>query len=131
MRIDHTALAAEDPVLLSMWYGRWFGMKEEARLENPGRPPVVFLLNAAGQRLEVVPGRPSIWQRESGFAAHVAFTSQDVEMDMKRLCTSGIRIVEQRTTSAGWKIAYFYDPAGNLLELVQRSAQDREDGGQI
>jgi len=129
MRIDHAALAAEDPAALSAWYEQWFGLQEEGRLVSPTRPPVIFLRDDAEQRLEIVPGRPSPWARENGFATHVAFSTDEIDVDMKRLQGSGIRIVEQRTTSAGWKIAYFCDPAGNLLEMVQRWTHESESGG--
>ena len=129
MRIDHTALAAEDPVGLSAWYARWFDLREEQRLESRSRPAIIFLLDDMGQRIEIVPGVPSLWAQDGRFAPHVAFSTRDLDRDVGRLEGAGIRVLERRTTSAGWRIAYFYDPAGNLLEMVERS-EKRHEGGQ-
>ena len=130
MRLDHIALTARDPQTLSAWYELWFDLDEERRLVSSKRPPIIFLTDEAGQRIEIVPGLPGDWPEGARFAAHAAFSTLDLDSDMKRLAGAGIRVIERRRTSVGWRIAYFYDPEGNLIEMVQRSPEKAQEGGQ-
>ena len=51
---------------------------------------------------------------------HLGIVVDDMSTEIARLADLGIEVSGQRTTSNGWTIAYFEDPEGNILELVQR-----------
>jgi len=38
----------------------------------------------------------------------------------QRLKAHNVKLWGVRTTSHGWKIGYFNDPEGNVLEIIQR-----------
>jgi len=120
MKIDHIALGARDSSTLASWYERWFGLRREFVLRSNARPPVVFLIDESGQRIEIVPRSTGQSRSIEGRFPHLAFSVEDVDRELERLQRAGIDVIEDRRTSAGWRIAYFTDPEGNLLELVER-----------
>ncbi len=128
MQIDHIALGARDPLALALWYEQWFGLREELVLHSAVRPPIVFLIDESGQRIEIVPRTSGQCPAVKGRSPHLAFSVEDVGRELERLRSVGTAVIEDRKTSVGWRIAYFTDPEGNLLELVQRSSRVQRYG---
>ena len=127
MLIDHIALGARDPLVLASWYEQWFGVCRERILCSDYRLPIVFLMDSSGQRIEILPNSSPPPPSESDRLPHLAFSTTDVSRALHRLRDAGISVLELRSTSAGWQIAYFRDPEGNLLELVQRPPREQEN----
>ncbi|MBN1858866.1 VOC family protein [Candidatus Bipolaricaulota bacterium] len=126
MLIDHTALGAHDPLALASWYELWFGLRRERILHSVARPPIVFLLDSSGQRIEILPRSDLPRRSRENRQFHLAFSTTDLNRELHRLRDSGIVVLEDRDTSVGWRIAYFADPEGNPLELVQRPPREQE-----
>ena len=127
MQIDHIALRATDPRALASWYEEWFGLRTENLLSSDVRPPIVFLLDAAGQRIEILPDSSPDRRSKVIRFPHLAFSTTDLTRELRRLRNAGVSVLENRSTSAGWRIAYLTDPDGNLLELVQRQPRQSEN----
>jgi len=122
MNVEHVGIYARDSVALAEWYARHLQLKEVRRIERGGRPPVVFLQGEDGAVLEILPTTAAAMDRhlDSPGYSHLGIVVADLEAASERLAEEGIEVSGVRETSNGWKIGYFRDPEGNLLELVQR-----------
>jgi catechol 2,3-dioxygenase-like lactoylglutathione lyase family enzyme len=54
-----------------------------------------------------------------GFS-HLGLLVEDFAAFEQRLKAHNVKLWGVRTTSHGWKIGYFNDPEGNVLEIIQR-----------
>ena len=122
MNVEHLGIYAVDPAALAAWYGEVLELKELRRITKEGRPPVVFLQGETGAVIEILPTDDAPARREltsPGFA-HLGIAVADFAAEEARLEALGIDLWGIRSTSNGWRIGYFRDPEGNILELVQR-----------
>jgi len=122
MNIEHVGLYAEDPSALAEWYQKILGLEVVRKLEKEGRPPVFFLKGTAGAQLEILPTQNAAGEKtvdRSGYT-HLGIVIDDFESFEKGLVEQGIELWGVRDTSNGWRIGYFNDPEGNILEIVRR-----------
>jgi lactoylglutathione lyase len=56
---------------------------------------------------------------------HIAFTVSDIEAELDKLRARGVRLIDEtpRTILNGVKIAFFFGPDGERLELFQPRSQ--------
>ena len=122
MNVEHVGIYAQDSAALSDWYAKVLGLNEIRRIEKEGRPPVVFLQGETGAVVEILPTAEAASPRElncPGYT-HLGLVVDDLDAEQTRLAGHGVTLRDIRATSNGWKIGYFDDPEGNILELVQR-----------
>ena len=122
MNIEHVGLYAKDPAALADWYERVLGLTVVRKLEKAGRPPVFFLKGSQGAQLEILPTQTSPGEKsidKSGYT-HLGIVIDDFVSFEKGLAEQGIELWGVRDTSNGWRIGYFNDPEGNILEIVKR-----------
>jgi catechol 2,3-dioxygenase-like lactoylglutathione lyase family enzyme len=122
MNIEHVGIYARDSAELSSWYANVLQMTEIRRIEKEGRPPVVFLQGEAGAVVEILPTAAGPVERDlscPGFT-HLGIAVDDLDAEQARLAGLGVEMWGIRATSNGWRIGYFHDPEGNVLELIQR-----------
>lgn len=122
MNVEHVGIYAQDSATLAGWYASILGLKELRRIEKEGHAPVVFLQGEAGAVVEVLPTDVAPAERDlkrPGFT-HLGIVVDDLDAQQERLAALGVELWGVRATSNGWKIGYFNDPEGNILELVQR-----------
>jgi len=122
MNIEHVGIYANDSAELSGWYADVLQMTEIRRIEKEGRPPVVFLQGEAGAVVEILPTDAGPVERDlscPGFT-HLGIAVDDLDAEQARLAGFGVEMWGIRATSNGWRIGYFRDPEGNVLELIQR-----------
>jgi len=122
MNVEHVGIYAQDSAALAAWYASAVGLREIRRIEKEGRPPVVFLKGEQGAVLEILPTDAAPIQRDlncPGFT-QLGILVADLDAEQKRLTGLGAEVWGVRDTSNGWRIGYFNDPEGNILELVQR-----------
>jgi len=122
MKVEHVGIYAQDTAKLSEWYARVLGLSERRRIEKEGRPPIVFLGGETGAVVEILPTETAPAARDltcPGFT-HLGIAVDDLDAERERLAALGVEMWGVRATSNGWKIGYFNDPEGNILELVQR-----------
>lgn len=122
MRIDHVGIYARDSDSLSDWYCNTLGLTVVRKLEKTGRPPIYFLRGEAGLDIEILPTTEQGEGRELKDAglSHVGIVVDDLDEAVSCLTSKGIYVHDIRYTSQGWGIAYFEDPEGNRLEILQR-----------
>lgn len=122
MNVEHVGIYACNSAALAEWYVSAVGLKEVRRIEKEGRPPVVFLKGEQGAVLEILPTDAAPAERDlkrPGFT-HLGILVADLGEEQERLAGLGIELWGVRDTSNGWRIGYFNDPEGNILELIQR-----------
>jgi catechol 2,3-dioxygenase-like lactoylglutathione lyase family enzyme len=110
LKTIHTSLTAKDPTRLAKWYQDVLGIKIGVELIKRGRLPVYFLKTKNGCEIEIHPF----------VKPHIGLVVDDFEAATKELASKGITLENVKTTSGGWKIGFFKDPEGNILELEHR-----------
>lgn len=123
MNVEHIGLYAGDSASLARWYEDVLGMRVVNRIEKSDRPPIVFLQGATGAVLEILPtaaGPSANGEVDRRGFTHLGLPVADFEAETARLAAHGVEVWGVRATSNGWKIGYFRDPEGNVLELIRR-----------
>jgi len=121
MKIEHIAIYANDVDTLAKWYCEVLNLKVARKLERSGRLPVYFL-EGTQATIEILPTDKVRKEREidePGFS-HIGLTVEDFKETEMILKTKGVALHGVRDTSAGWRIGYFNDPEGNVMEIIER-----------
>lgn len=124
--VEHTGVIVSDPSALARWYRETLGAVEISRSGDD--PPVVFLSFGGGALLELIPAKPDASASGKGTAVasgrdhvHLCFSVDDMDAAVDGLGTHGVSLEKAVFTAyEGSAVAFFRDPAGNLLQLVQR-----------
>lgn len=119
-RMEHLGLAAKDTTALARWYGEVLGFHQVAVTDET--PPAYFMKEPGGLIFEIVPAREAAaapYTRQDPGWRHVAMIVQDFEQVYNALVTKGVDI-EPAFTNGANRVAFFRDPEGNLLHLIQR-----------
>lgn len=120
---EHVGIYAKDVEAVKQWYCDVLGFKVVRKLEKAGRPPIYFLAKEeGGLMIEILPTTAERKERElmdPGYS-HIALIVDSFDEVASYLRSKGISLFGVRMTSVGWKIGYFKDPEGNILELVKR-----------
>lgn len=126
LTVEHVGLAATDPVALAGWYRRVLDGQEVFRCDNPGKAPTSFLRFAGGLVLEIYPAATRCAETGVNSVAgwrHLALRTPSIEAARDQLVARGVVFTEGlRPAGGGGCVLFFQDPEGNLLHLVQRSA---------
>ena len=118
--IDHPALAANDVDRLAEWYCEVLGYEKYFRHDKP-----VWMLRAAdGTLIEIMPKddtpRPERTTWTPGWS-HLALRVNDIEKIVDYLDEKGVTWGGELTDAiGGGRVRTFYDPDGNMLQIVER-----------
>lgn len=119
--IDHICIFSNDAGSLSEWYCKTFNF--EIVLKMKREPPIYFLKLGNKSLIEIIPtnNKDVISQnsKERGFN-HISIIVDDFGRACDDLTSKGVILNEVRLTSQGWKLAYFKDPEGNILQIEYR-----------
>jgi catechol 2,3-dioxygenase-like lactoylglutathione lyase family enzyme len=118
--VDHPAVAAVDVDLLADWYCNVLGYTKYFRHEKP----VWMLLAPDKTLLEIMPQdstpRPARTTWTPGWS-HVALRVSDMERAIAWLSAQGVTWGSELSPAiGGGRVRNFYDPEGNMLQLVER-----------
>jgi len=124
MKLEHVALNVDDPVAMGRWYVEHLGLKVKRRMVE--QPYAHFLADDSGSvMIEIYSNReqPRLDHAQTTPAAlHLAFVSQDMEIDVRRLERAGATMVGQIDTAPnGDQFVFLRDPWGVCLQLVKRT----------
>ena len=125
--VEHLGLPARDPAALKDWYARMFGAK--VVFGNGETPPAFFLALPGRVMIEIYGGDSSLAQTSdnklSGWR-HVALRVDSVAAAKAELEKRGVKFTEEvKPAGGGGSLLFFQDPEGNLLHLVERTADSR------
>ncbi|MCU0391043.1 MAG: VOC family protein [Thermoflexibacter sp.] len=118
--IDHAAVAAEDVEKLADWYCEILGYEKFFKHPKP-----VWLLKAPdGTLLEIMPKddtpKPMRTTWTAGWS-HIALRVEDLDEFINYLDTKGIQWGNEIINAiGGGRVRNFYDPEGNMLQILQR-----------
>lgn len=119
--IEHVGVCADDPASLVQWYVRVLGFRIVRALDHAR---TYFIRAADGSMLEVYPAQhrtPPVDNVHRGLR-HVAIAVADLDAEVNRLRDAGIAVPgETLVVTPDMKLAFFRDPEGNLLHLVERT----------
>ncbi|MCE0498551.1 MAG: VOC family protein [Methylacidiphilales bacterium] len=124
--INHLALNCRNLAAQEAFYARHFGFKR-SRTFNAGKADEFFMLKLGSIRLEMFQadrakaGDAKGGEQTVGFK-HLAFDVPKLEPVIEGLKADGIvpdPIIELPQLLAGFRIVFFRDPEGNILELME------------
>jgi glyoxylase I family protein len=120
--IEHIAIAARDTAALAHWYCDALGMSV---VVEGGPGGIWFVGPPEGEALvEIVPANESPrvdHGRNDAGLRHLAFAVTDFDAVCDALKARGVTFLGDPTGAPGERrLAFFLDPEGNILQLVQR-----------
>ncbi|GIP41162.1 lactoylglutathione lyase [Paenibacillus sp. J31TS4] len=120
-KLEHIGVMVSDMEASIRFYTETLGLALVGRERLDNGVELVFL-SFPGQediQLELV-GRGGGFE-ENGKVNHIAFTVDDIDTEVRRLKESGVRMIDEepKTILGGVRIAFFYGPDGERLELFQ------------
>ena len=140
--INHSGIVVKDLEAMERFYTEDLGLKVTARYESEGgddgdhagipnstRLEVFVGLDEEGHQIELLyyaepPSADGHVDRHQLGATHICFLVDDIGKTHANLIAKGVRFIKDpvwATTPDGydWAAAYFQDPEGNWLELIQ------------
>ena len=122
--VEHLGLPARDPAALKDWYARMLGAKV---VFSNGQTPPAFLLALPGQfMIEIYGGDSSLPQTSDNKLngwRHVALRVDSLDAAKVELEQRGLKFTEEiKPAGGGGRVLFFQDLEGNLLHLVERTA---------
>jgi glyoxylase I family protein len=126
--LDHPAVAANNVDELADWYCTVLGYERHFHDSSVGPARPIWLLKAEdGTILEILTKddnvRPVRTNLTPGWS-HVAFKVDDIEAAIEHLDSHNIRWSSVLSpATGGGRVRTFFDPEGNVLQILQRDAQ--------
>lgn len=118
--IEHIGLCARDPEILIKWYVRVLGFRI---IHSIPERRTYFIQDRNSGMIEIYPSTvvtPQVDNVHSGLR-HIAIVITGFEEELTHLKNSGVDIPENMIVQTpSMKLAFFHDPEGNLLHLVER-----------
>jgi glyoxylase I family protein len=122
--VEHLGLPARDPAALKDWYVRMLGAK--VVFDNHQTPPAFLLALAGGVMIEIYGGDSALPQTSDNKLngwRHVALRVESIAAAKVELEQRGLKFTEDlKPAGGGGSVLFFQDPEGNLLHLVERTA---------
>jgi glyoxylase I family protein len=123
-RLEHLGLASGDPVRLKDWYVDVLGAK--VVFDNRRTPPMFLLSLPGGAMIEIYAGGFALPETADNTLSgwrHVALRVDSIEASRTELERRGVKFAEEiKPAGGGGRVLFFRDAEGNLLHLVERSA---------
>lgn len=119
--IEHLGIASRNPEVLARWYQDLLGFSEIFR--TVATPPVIFLEDPEGRKLEIFPRKPeaSAASAESPAPLHLAIAVADFDAAVVDLEGRGVRwLGDPVEVFLDGRARFFVDPEGNRLHIVHR-----------
>jgi len=121
--MEHIGLCAGDPKALVDWYVKTLGFKIVRALEEQR---TYFIRAQDGGMLEIYPAKHSddpVDNVHRGLR-HVALATSNLDAEIALLRSTGVAVPQETIViTPDMKLAFFRDPEGNLLHLVERKEE--------
>lgn len=122
--LEHLGLPARDPVALKNWYVKT--LDATVAFDNNQNPPMFLLRLQGGVMIEIYSGdfsREETANNKLTGWRHVALRVANLEIAKRELEKRGVVFREEiKPAGGGGRVLFFSDAEGNLLHLVERSA---------
>ena len=121
--IEHVGLCADNPATLVHWYVNILGFRVARAVEERR---TYFVRAPNGGMLEIYPSqhRSEPVDNVHRGLRHIALSTPDLDQEVTRLRLGGVDVpAETVVVTPQMKLAFFRDPEGNLLHLVERKVE--------
>ena len=121
-KLEHIGVMVKNMDESIRFYTEVIGMNLDRRVALNDTLELAFLTFPGQESVEVeLVGRYDDKLTEHGIVNHIAFTVEDIEAEIARLKAAGVTMIDEepKTILHGIKIAFFYGPNGERLELFQ------------
>jgi glyoxylase I family protein len=122
--LEHLGLPARDPIALKDWYVKTLDAK--VVFHNGQTPPMFLLTLPGGMMIEIYAGDLALKETANNKLngwRHVALRVPALEAAKAELEKRGVKFTEEiKPAGGGGRVLFFSDAEGNLLHLVERSA---------
>ena len=115
--IEHTAIASPNPQQLAQWYVDTFGF-----VINFNSPNAVFVKAPDGTMIEIITSEGEVGPKKikDPGLRHLALTVSDYDTVYAQLKAKGTVFAGDPIINNNVKVAFFTDPEGNFLHIIQR-----------
>lgn len=123
-KLEHIGIMVKNMEESIRFYTEVLGMELNRRSIVNEQLELVFLNFPGQESVEVeLVGRWDESFVDSGIVNHLALTVENIEDELRRLKEYGVTLIDEepRIVMNGVKIAFFFGPNGERLELFQRS----------
>lgn len=121
--VEHIGLPARDPHALADWYVRALGA---SLVDAGGKTPPLFVRLPGGLMLEIYSATSSAPETSDNALAgfrHLALRVASIEVASAELKQRGVKFTDPvKPAAGGGRVLFFSDAEGNLLHLVERTA---------
>jgi lactoylglutathione lyase len=121
-KLEHIGVRVNDMDASVRFYTEVLGMRLVNRAALEDGAELGFLAFPGSEQVEIeLIGRGSDGLSDSGKVHHIAFTVSDIEEEIARLKSHGVEMIHEVPLEilGGIKIAFFFGPDGERLELFQ------------
>ena len=115
-RLAHVNLSVDDVAAAEAFYSGFLGLERAPRPADAGRAGAWFRLGASELHLSLETGADNARSKR-----HVAFELDDLDSARAEAVTRGLSIEEGRP-APGIRRFFVRDPAGNRIELFERTS---------
>ncbi len=124
--LEHVALVTTDVERAARFFVEKLGFRETGRLETTHSGTIIFV-SLGGAEVELFgngkprdPDAPPFGSEEVGYR-HIALLVDSVDEEYDRLKSLGVEFfMDPTTVESGLRLAFFKDPDGNPIELLQK-----------
>jgi glyoxylase I family protein len=125
--VEHIGIPATDPIALKKWYERVLGAR--TIWDSGANPPAYLVAFAGGGWLEIYAAKEKQSSPDNnslqGFR-HLALRVDSLDAAKAELIRRGVIFTKEPGAAAGGgRVQYFADLEGNLLHLVERTADSK------
>ena len=121
MKIEHLAVNVSEPVKMAQWYVAHLGMAIVQAMDQT--PFTHFLSDRSGMMIEIYSNPTASvpdYRSMHPLLLHLAFVSDDPEVDCIRLEKAGATFVEKVGPTKGTHLIMMRDPWGLPIQLCKR-----------
>lgn len=125
-KLEHVGVRVNDMDASIRFYTEVLGLRLVKRAALEDGVELGFLSFPGSDNVEIeLIGRGSDGLSDSGKVHHIAFTVSDIEDEIARLKSHGVQMIHEtpQTILDGAKLAFFFGPDGERLELFQPAAK--------
>jgi len=124
-KMEHIGIMVNDMDRSIEFYTEVVGMDLKKREKLNEEVELAFLAFSGSEDIELeLVGRGTTGLSDQGIVNHLAFSVEDIDETLAHLKAHGVRLLDQtpREILDGVRIAFFFGPDGERLELVQQQA---------
>jgi lactoylglutathione lyase len=120
-KLEHIGVMVKDMDLSIRFYTEILGLRLVGRERLSADTELGFLSLPGDEHIQIELISRGHDGLKDGIVHHIAFTVSDIEGEISRLKAAGVRLIDEtpRVILGGIKIAFFYGPDGEQLELFQ------------